>query len=84
MKLKNLKQFDIDTLLNLLGLETRPTTTSWIAGTLGTFGIGLLAGAGLGLILAPKFGRELRDNIRNRMRHNRDDLSGPVQGPHRE
>ena len=34
-------------------------------GTLGTFGVGLLVGAGLGLLLAPKAGRELRDDLRD-------------------
>ena len=37
-----------------------------LAGTLGTFGIGLLVGAGLGMLLAPKAGRELRDDLRDK------------------
>jgi hypothetical protein len=57
-----------DDLLDLLGLEKKPTPGAQVSEALGTFGLGLLVGAGIALILAPKPGRELRDQIRERLR----------------
>lgn len=78
MNLKDLKNLDKDEILNMLGLETKSSTAGWVAGTLGTFGLGLLVGAGIALMLAPKPGRELRDDIRDRLRRAPDDLSEAV------
>lgn len=83
MNLKDLKRIDRDDLLKVLGLESKSSTTAWLAGVLGTFGVGLLVGAGLGLMLAPKPGRELRGEIRNRLCNPCDDVSEPAQGSHR-
>ncbi len=80
MNLKNLKQLDRDDFLNLFGLESKSSPTGWMAGTLGTFGVGLLVGAGIGLILAPKPGRELRGDIRGRLRSGTETVSDAVQG----
>ena len=68
MNLKELRKLDKDDILEMMGLQTKSSTTAWLAGTLGTFGVGLLVGAGLGLLLAPKPGRELRDDLRDRFR----------------
>jgi gas vesicle protein len=68
MNLKDLKNMDKEDILGLLGLETKSSTGAWLAGALGTFGVGLLVGAGIGLMLAPKPGRELREDIRDRLR----------------
>jgi len=78
MTLKNLKNLDKDEILSMLGLETKSSTAGWLAGTLGTFGVGLLVGAGIALMLAPKPGRELREDIRERLRRAPDDLSDAV------
>ena len=78
MNLKDLKNLDKDELLGMLGLETKQSTAAWMAGTLGTFGVGLLVGAGIALMLAPKPGRELRGDIRERLRRAPDDLSEAV------
>lgn len=78
--IKNLKHLDRDDILSLLGLETKSSTAGWMAGTLGTFGVGLLVGAGIGLILAPKPGRELRGDIRGRFHSGAEDVSDAVQG----
>jgi hypothetical protein len=74
-KLKGMKKDDI---LGMLGLETRRSTGGWIAGALGTFGVGMLVGAGVALLLAPKTGRELRTDLRDRLRRAPDDLSDAV------
>lgn len=74
--LKDLRNLDKDDILEMLGLETKPSTSAWLAGSLGTFGVGLLVGAGIALMLAPKPGRELREDLRERLRrapHDRAD-----------
>ncbi len=68
MNLEDIRNLDKDDLLDLLGLEKRPTPGARVGEALGTFGLGLLVGAGIALILAPKPGRELRDEIRERLR----------------
>ena len=78
MNLKDLKGMDKDEILGLLGLETKQSTSRWLAGTLSTFGIGMLVGAGVALMLAPKPGRELRGDIRERLRRAPEDLSEAV------
>lgn len=72
MKLANLKDLNRDDLLGALGLSTRPTTTGQLVETLATFGIGLLVGAGVALLLARKPGRELRQEIRTRISPDRE------------
>lgn len=74
MNLKDLRSMDKDDILGMLGLESKSSTSAWLAGTLGTFGVGLLVGAGIALMLAPKPGRELRENIRDRLRRAPQDI----------
>ncbi|HXJ23218.1 MAG TPA: YtxH domain-containing protein [Polyangia bacterium] len=78
MNLKDLKNLDKEDLLGMLGLEQKSSTGAWLAGTLGTFGIGMLVGAGIALILAPKPGRELREDIRDRLRRAPNDASEAI------
>jgi hypothetical protein len=75
MKLANLKDMDKDDLLGVLGLSTRPTTSAQVIETLATFGIGLLVGAGVALLLAPKPGRELRQELRTRLTPSREQVA---------
>jgi len=80
MTLKELRNLDKDDILEMLGLETKRSTGAWVAGTLGTFGVGLLVGAGIALMLAPKAGRELREDIRDKLRRTPGDLEESVTG----
>lgn len=64
---RDLKDMDKDDYLGLVGLQTKRTWSSELLGTLGSFGIGLLVGAGVALLLAPKPGRELRGDIRSKL-----------------
>lgn len=73
MKLQDLKDMDKDDFLGLLGLQTKRSFTGELLGGLGTFGIGLLVGAGVALLLAPKPGRELRQEIRTKIRRGKAD-----------
>jgi hypothetical protein len=75
MKLSSLKDMDKDDLLGILGLSTKQSTSAHLAETLGIFGVGLLVGAGVALLLAPKPGRELREEIRTRINSGREELA---------
>jgi len=78
MNLKDLRHLDKEELLGLLGLETRRSDTGAIVTALG---VGLLVGAGLALLLAPKPGRELREDIRDRLRRTPADPDERMGGP---
>ena len=67
MKLQDIKNMDKDDFLGILGLESKHSFTNQLLGTLGTFGIGLLVGAGVALLLAPKAGSELRHDLRAKL-----------------
>jgi hypothetical protein len=66
---------DRDAVLDRLGLE-RSTPASDLATGLGLFAIGVMVGAGLGLMFAPKRGDEMRSALneawRNRGRRAQD------------
>ncbi len=62
MKLSDLRNLDKDTLLNAIGLEEKNATGDFFAG-LGLFAVGLLVGAGLGILFAPKRGAEMREQM---------------------
>ena len=54
--------------LSAVGLQPRSTATDYILPALGLFGVGLLVGVGVGLMLARKPGVELRGDISRRVR----------------
>jgi hypothetical protein len=65
---RNLPDVDKDDVLELLGVESRRSTGDKLVPALALFGAGVLVGVGLGLMLAPKPGRELREDLRTRLR----------------
>jgi hypothetical protein len=67
MNFDQIKSLDKDDLLNLLGLETRRTTTDFIFPVVAIFGVGLLVGAGVGMLIAPRPGKELRADLAGRL-----------------
>lgn len=64
---KRLPDVDRDDLLDLIGLEVQRSTSERLVPALAIFGAGVLVGVGLGLMLAPKAGSELRDDLRERL-----------------
>ena len=67
MKIGDIRNYSKDDLLEALGLETRRTAMDWVLPGLGLFATGLLVGAGLGLMLAPKSGAEMRADLADRL-----------------
>jgi gas vesicle protein len=80
MKLHDLKDMDKDDFLGMIGLQTKRSFTGELLGGLGTFGIGLLVGAGVALLLAPKPGRELRQDLRSKMQRGKGEASPTASG----
>lgn len=78
--IRKLRDLDRDDLLNLIGLQTKRTATDWILPTLGIFSVGVLVGAGIGMLLAPKPGRELREDLRSRFQGAADDMGNQLGG----
>lgn len=79
-QLGRLTDWDKDDLLDLVGLETRRTTTDALIPALTAFSIGVLVGVGVGLLVAPKPGNELRTDLKNRLGGGNDTLSAPTSG----
>lgn len=79
MKLRDLTDIEKDDILGALGLQTKSSTTSWVLGTLGIFGLGMVIGAGVALMVAPKPGAELRRDLEGRLKTARDRIAGNGQ-----
>jgi hypothetical protein len=69
------RALDRDVVLDRFGLERRAPLGDFFTG-LGLFSVGVLVGAGLGLMFAPKRGEEMRSSLneawRNRGRRSQD------------
>lgn len=75
MTLDKLKTLDKDDMLNLIGLETRRTNADYLVPALALFGVGLLVGTSIGLLVAPRPGRELREDIAHRLQQAPDAMA---------
>jgi len=74
MKLRDLTDFDKDDILGALGLQSKQSASAWAFGTFSLFGLGVLVGAGVALLLAPKPGSELRRDLGERVKTVRDQV----------
>jgi hypothetical protein len=63
----DLRNLNKEELLARLGLQMKPGPLAWLLPALGLFGAGMLVGTGLGMMMAPKPGRELRADLANRL-----------------
>lgn len=86
--LKDLKKLDADDLLEYVGLQRR-SASDWVVPALSALGVGLIVGAGLGLLFAPREGAQLRRGLRERFAGSEQEgsfsgkLSSPSQQPPR-
>ena len=60
-------RFEKNRILEMLGLQTRSSTTRSLIQGMGLLGVGALVGFGLGLLLAPSSGTVLRGDLRRRL-----------------
>ncbi|HYS80396.1 MAG TPA: YtxH domain-containing protein [Anaeromyxobacteraceae bacterium] len=65
---KTLKGMDREDVLHRLGLEEHTPTSDFFSG-LGLFAVGVLIGAGLGIMFAPKPGAEIRSQLGGTIKH---------------
>ncbi len=56
-----------DSLLKAIGLQEQRPVTEGSAAMLGVLGLGILVGVGMALLFAPRAGRELRENLGQRI-----------------
>ncbi len=67
MNLADIKDLDKDDLLAAVGLSIKRTTTERLLEATAFLGAGLVFGAGLALLLAPKSGKGLREDISQKL-----------------
>jgi len=67
MKMKNLIGYDIDDVLDLVGLARRRSLIEAVLPAMGFVVLGAAIGAGVGLMLAPSSGRRLRQEVGDRL-----------------
>jgi gas vesicle protein len=85
MKLSDISDLSQDDILSALGLASKPTNSERLLSALSIFGVGLLVGAGAALLLAPKSGQGLREDLSERFRKARNgatDASVPSEASH--
>ena len=65
-----------DDILATFGLATQSSTSQRAFGTLmAAFGVGILVGVGAALLMTPKSGQELREDLGQRIRSLRDEMT---------
>jgi hypothetical protein len=69
MMFEPIESLNKEHLLGLLGLQTRRNPVAFVAPALAVLGVGLLIGATVGLLAAPRPGRELRNDLARRVQN---------------
>jgi YtxH-like protein len=77
---KQISSLEKDDILRLFGVEERRTMMDHLMPAIGVFSVGLLVGAGIGMLLAPKPGRELRSDLRSRIGSGRESANSTGLG----
>lgn len=64
-----IKSIDRNEFLGSLGLQLKPTWSDYLVPALAVFGAGVVIGASVGLLYAPRSGRETRDDLSRRLQN---------------
>lgn len=63
---KNFRDMDSQRVLEMIGLERRRSPARRLVPLFALFGAGILVGVGVGMMVAPRRGRELRDELKEK------------------
>ncbi len=72
--MRKMMGYDIEDVLELAGLQRRPSILGSFLPALGLLAAGAVIGAGLGLAFAPSSGRRLRQDVSGRLDHLREEV----------
>ncbi len=79
MNIKRVIGYDIDDLLDLVGLERRRSFMAFMLPALGFVALGAAVGASVGLMFAPSSGRRLRQEVGDRLDQIRERVKSEAQ-----
>lgn len=79
MKMKDIRNFDKQQFLDLLGLQEQDSATSAALKTIGLIATGALIGVGVGMLMAPSSGREIREDLGRRLRDGQERLKNGTE-----
>lgn len=68
MNLKHLRDMDKNDLLEALGLEEKRSTATMMLPMIGAAAAGIVIGAAVAFLLAPKAGREIREDLTGKLK----------------
>ena len=63
---KSFRDLDRERMLEMVGLERRRSVAARVWPVFALFGTGILVGVGVGMMVAPRTGRELREDLKGR------------------
>lgn len=63
---KSFHDLDRERMLEMIGLERRRNAAQRVLPIVALFGVGLVVGVGVGMMVAPRTGRELREDLKGR------------------
>jgi hypothetical protein len=72
--MRKISSYDIDDVLELIGLHRRHSAIGIILPAMGLVAFGAAIGAGIGLIFAPSSGRRLRQGVSDRLDQMREKM----------
>ncbi len=63
---KSFQDLDRERMLEMIGLERRRNAAQRVLPIVALFGVGIVVGVGVGMMVAPRTGRELRQELKGR------------------
>jgi len=75
MKLEDIKGLNKEKILSWVGLQVASSATAKILSMAALLGLGVLVGASAAVLLTPRTGKQLRNDIRRRLRNGSDHMA---------